>query len=30
MKTKLIYSDFDPELGESVALIESKYGKIKK
>ena len=26
MKTKLIYSDFDPELGESVALIESKYG----
>ena len=26
MKTKLIYSDFDQETGESVAIIENKYG----
>ena len=26
MKTKLIYSNFDPETGESVAIIENRYG----
>lgn len=26
MKTKLIYSNFDPETGESVAVIQNRYG----